>query len=295
MSLQSGYPTGTPYGQPPPSGQYTGVPTYASPGAPAYGIPGAPQAYGAPGAPQGQQPYVTPGAAQPTPYSASGIPQTTSYGAVGTPKQSPYNQPDVLQTSYGALPGSMPQVPGYGAPMGGNPYGTPAPPADPMWAGFSAVAGADQKIDAVELCKCLTQSGFTGSYKPFTQETCKIMIVLLDRNKTGKMDFPEYKELWVVLGKWKQTFESLDKDRSGSLDEQELKSAVASFGFTLSPTAIAAVMQRYNTNGKIYFDDFIALTTRIRSLSNYFMSRDTNRQGIATLGYDDFMSHAMSC
>ena len=71
--------------------------------------------------------------------------------------------------------------------MAGSPYGAqaPAPPADPMWASFSTVAGADQKIDAVELCKCLSQSGFTGSYKPFTQETCKILITLLDRNKTG--------------------------------------------------------------------------------------------------------------
>ena len=109
------------------------------------------------------------------------------------------------------------------------------------------------------------------------------------------MDFSEYKELWNVLAKWKQTFEYLDKDKSGSLDAQEISSAVTSFGFRLSPTALAAVMKRYNTNGKVYFDDFIALTTRLRSLSNYFLSRDTNRQGTAILGYDDFMTHTMSC
>ena len=109
------------------------------------------------------------------------------------------------------------------------------------------------------------------------------------------MEFSEYKELWTVLAKWKQTFESLDKDRSGALDAQEISTAITSFGYRLSPTALAGVMQRYNTNGKVYFDDFIALTTRVRSLSIYFMSRDTNRQGSATLSYDDFMTHTMSC
>ena len=109
------------------------------------------------------------------------------------------------------------------------------------------------------------------------------------------MEFPEFKELWVVLQKWKQTFEQLDKDHSGSLDEQELKSAISSFGYSLSATALNVIMKRYNTNGKIYFDDFIALTTRIRSLSSFFISRDTQRQGYASLGYDDFMTHTMSC
>ena len=191
MSQQPGFP----YGQSQP-GQHPGYAApgahqyapYGTPGAPQaqpYGTPGAPQAqpYGTPGAPQAQ-PYGTPSAAHPTPYSTPGVPQTTPHGVPPSHQHAPYSTPDVVQhTAYGA----QPQMPGYGVPMAGNPYGAQAqaPSVDPMWASFSSVAGADQQIDAVELCKCLSQSGITGSYKPFTQETCKILIALLDRKKTG--------------------------------------------------------------------------------------------------------------
>ena len=171
MAYQPGYPTGSApsqYAQPPP-GQYSGAPGYGAPGVPQlnpYGLPGVPQSspygvpqpnpYGSPGVSQ-SSPY---GAPQPTPY---GAPQPNPYGTSGAPQQTMYGAPPTTQSGYRA-----------------------APAADPMWASFSAVAGADQKIDAVELCKCLSQSGFTGSYKPFTQETCKILITLLDRDRSGK-------------------------------------------------------------------------------------------------------------
>ncbi|NEO88630.1 MAG: hypothetical protein F6J87_31025 [Spirulina sp. SIO3F2] len=70
---------------------------------------------------------------------------------------------------------------------------------DPLYGYFSAVAGADGQIDALELQRCLTSSGISGSYKPFSYETSRLCISLLDRDYSGTMGFDEFKELWNVL------------------------------------------------------------------------------------------------
>ena len=92
---------------------------------------------------------------------------------------------------------------------------------DPLWGYFSAVAGQDGQIDANELQRCLSSSGISGSYQrnglhhilfliplsflslAFSKETCRIMIAMLDRDRSGKMGFNEFKELWAALNQWK--------------------------------------------------------------------------------------------
>ena len=37
----------------------------------------------------------------------------------------------------------------------------------------------------------------------FSKETCRIMIAMLDRDRSGKMGFNEFKELWAALNQWK--------------------------------------------------------------------------------------------
>ena len=61
----------------------------------------------------------------------------------------------------------------------------------------------DGQIDAEELQRCLTASGIGGTYQPFSKETCRIMISMLDRDYSGKMGFNEFKELWAALNQWK--------------------------------------------------------------------------------------------
>ncbi|KAJ3581193.1 hypothetical protein NHX12_016934, partial [Muraenolepis orangiensis] len=116
----------------------------------------------------------------------------------------------------------------YGGPYQGATYGAQQPPTnDPMWGYFTAIAGQDGEIDADELQRCLTQSGVSGTYSPFSLETCKIMIAMLDRDHTGKMGFNEFKELFTALNGWKQNFMVFDRDRSGTVEPQEMSQAVS--------------------------------------------------------------------
>lgn len=168
------------------------------------------------------------------------------------------------------------------------------PGVDPLWPWFSQVAGADQQIDGEELQKALTASGINGSYKPFSLETCRIMIAMLDRDHSGKMGFTEFKELWNAINSWKGTFINFDRDRSGTVEPHELHQAIASFGYTLSPNALMVLVNRYSTGGRIGFDDFVSCVVRLRALTTTFQSRDTQRNGHAQFQYDDFIRCVMS-
>ncbi|XP_029023225.1 grancalcin isoform X2 [Betta splendens] len=196
----------------------------------------------------------------------------------------------------GPMGGAPPQA-GYGSYGGGFPgsYGAPPPAAnDPMWASFTAIAGQDGEVDAEELQRCLTQSGFTGSYAPFSLDTCRIMIAMLDRDFTGKMGFSEFKELFTALNGWKQNFMMFDQDRSGTVEPHEMNQALNTMGYRVSPQSLNAIIKRYNKGGRIYFDDYVACCVKLRTLTENFRRRDTMQQGAVTFQYDDFILCTMS-
>ncbi|KAF1388476.1 hypothetical protein PFLUV_G00090610 [Perca fluviatilis] len=178
---------------------------------------------------------------------------------------------------------------GYGAAPGG------VAQQDPLYGYFSAVAGQDGQISADELQSCLTHSGISGSYKPFSLETCRLMISMLDRDMSNSLGFAEFKDLWQVLNGWKMTFASYDRDRSGTVEGQELQHAVASMaGYNLSPQAMNIIMKRFSSHGRITFDDFVSCCVKLRALTAQFQRRDTTRTGNASFQYDDFIQVTMA-
>lgn len=180
--------------------------------------------------------------------------------------------------------------PGYGAAPGGF----PGQQQDPLYGYFAAVAGQDGQISADELQACLTQSGISGSYKPFSLETCKLMINMLDRDFSGTMGFNEFKELWQTLNGWKTTFLSYDRDHSGTMEAHELQQAIVSMGYNLSPQAMNIIMRRNSVQGRIAFDDFMSCCIRLRALTDQFRRRDQGNNGTAMFQFDDFIQVTMS-
>lgn len=181
----------------------------------------------------------------------------------------------------------------YPGPYGAAPGGVPAA-QDPLYGYFSAVAGQDGQISADELQRCLTQSGISGSYQPFSLETCRLMINMLDRDMSCTMGFNEFKDLWQALNGWKNTFTSFDRDRSGTVEGHELQQAIQTMGYNLSSQAMNCIMKRYSTSGRIAFDDFVSCCVRLRALTDQFRRRDTSHSGNATFQYDDFIQVTMS-
>lgn len=214
-----------------------------------------------------------------------GMPPQGMPGGMGPPMGGPMGGPM----------GAAPQG-GYAPYGGGYPgtFGAPPPANDPMWGYFTAIAGQDGEVDAEELQRCLTQSGFTGGYSPFSLDTCRIMIAMLDRDYTGKMGFSEFKELFTALNGWKQNFMMFDQDRSGTVEAHEMSQAINAMGYRVSPQALNAIIKRYNKRGRIFFDDYVACCVRLRALTDNFRRRDTMQQGSVTFQYDDFILCTMA-
>lgn len=49
------------------------------------------------------------------------------------------------------------------------------------------------------------------------------MIGMFDRDRSGTINFQEFGALWKYVNDWQTTFKSYDRDNSGSIDKNELK------------------------------------------------------------------------
>ncbi|XP_046887006.1 sorcin [Hypomesus transpacificus] len=217
------------------------------------------------------------------------------YGGYGGPMP---GMPQQGMAMGGPMAGHMGGPPPAGYPQygGGYPgtFGAPQQQADPMYGYFTAIAGQDGEVDAEELQRCLTQTGISGSYNPFSLDTCRIMIAMLDRDMTGKMGFNEFKELFAALNGWKQNFMMFDQDRSGTVEPQEMAQSMSAMGYRVSPQALNGIIKRYSRGGRIYFDDYVACCVRLRALTESFRRRDTMQHGAVNFQYDDFIQCTMS-
>jgi hypothetical protein len=55
----------------------------------------------------------------------------------------------------------------------------------------------------------------------------------------------EFQGLWRYIKEWQDVFKHFDRDRSGSIDGQELSAALKSFGYQLSPMLLSMIEQKY--------------------------------------------------
>ncbi|KAH7107800.1 EF-hand [Auriculariales sp. MPI-PUGE-AT-0066] len=205
---------------------------------------------------------------------------------------SQYHQPPPGSTSgYGG---------GFQAP--GQHYGPP-PGADPqLWSWFSAVdVDHSGSISPLELQQALVNGNFTS----FDIDTVKMLLSIFDTDRSGTIGFHEFAGLWKYIADWQNVFRHFDADRSGSIDRNELGSALNSFGYRLSPRTIQLICDKYCAlpslptglgyapSPGITFDRFVRACVVVKTLSESFQTMDTDRDGVITIGYDQFMRVAL--
>ncbi|KAH7960688.1 hypothetical protein HPB49_022344 [Dermacentor silvarum] len=102
------------------------------------------------------------------------------------------------------------------------------------------------RVDANELQQCLSN----GTWKPFNPDTVRMMINMFDRSGTGTVSFDEFVSLWKYINDWLRCFQDFDKDRSGSIDRNELRDALVNFGYRLSEETVDLLVQKYDRERK---------------------------------------------
>ncbi|XP_063594168.1 programmed cell death protein 6-like isoform X2 [Penaeus indicus] len=142
-------------------------------------------------------------------------------------------------------------------------------------------------IDARELQSALSNGNFT----PFNPETIKLMIGMFDKKGSGTINFDEFGAVWKYVTDWQQCFRSFDRDGSGNISKDELKTAITTFGYRFSDKFYDVLMQRFDRTGRggVYFDDFIQCCIVLHTLTPEFRQHDQEQKGSAVLSYEQFL------
>ncbi|KAF7398364.1 hypothetical protein HZH66_006261 [Vespula vulgaris] len=140
----------------------------------------------------------------------------------------------------------------------------------------------------------LQQALSNGTWTPFNPETVRLMIGelgMFDKNQTGTVSFEEFGALWKYVTDWQNCFRSFDRDNSGNIDRNELKTALTHFGYRLSEQTIDNLIRKYDRAGRgtIYFDDFIQCCVVLHTLTAAFRQLDTDLDGVITIHYEQFL------
>ncbi|CEH18443.1 Ca2-binding protein, EF-Hand protein superfamily [Ceraceosorus bombacis] len=236
-------------------------------------------------------------------------------GGYGGQQQQGYGAPPPQQQYGGGAQGGRP---GGGYPPAGSGYPPqraqvynrhtgPPPGADPqLWGWFTSCdRDGSGQIDARELSAALVN----GDWSPFQESTVKMLMNLFDVDRSGHISFAEFAGLWKYIQDWQGVFRHFDADRSGSIDSAELSRALTQFGYNLSPGLLHLVTSKYiqldspkqgalpsrpGANAGINFDGFCRACVGIKSATESFQKFDTQRNGTATLHYEDFMRILLS-
>lgn len=161
---------------------------------------------------------------------------------------------------------------------------------------FQKLAGEDREIDAFELQQILTTATKKVMFgKEFSIEACRSIIDFKDEDKTGKLGYDEFKEVWALIKSLLTVFTQFDADGSGSMDMYELRLALSKQGISLSQATLNAISARFNNKkGTLCFDDFIQIVSRIYSIKDDF-DKHADRTGKATFTVDEFMTAVITC
>jgi Ca2+-binding EF-hand superfamily protein len=143
-------------------------------------------------------------------------------------------------------------------------------------------------ISAEELQGALTN----GNWKPFKLRVVHMMVDMFDQDKNGTINYEEFRQLWQFIQQWSQSFQSLDRDKSGLVNDQELAQALASFGYRFSPTFSGFLVSVYDTEkkGGIEFDQFIHLCVSLHNMTGSFRALDTDQDGMIDISYEAMLS-----
>eukprot|EP00268_Persea_americana_P031841 TRINITY_DN310_c3_g1_i2.p1 TRINITY_DN310_c3_g1~~TRINITY_DN310_c3_g1_i2.p1 ORF type:complete len:215 (+),score=32.44 TRINITY_DN310_c3_g1_i2:46-690(+) len=192
---------------------------------------------------------------------------------------------------YGAPPpAAYPAPPAYGSPFAALVPSAFPPGTDPSLVSCFQMADQDGSgfIDDKELQRALSSYNQT-----FSLRTVHLLMYLFTNTNTRKIGPKEFTSVFYSLQNWRGIFERFDMDRSGKIDASELRDALLSLGFSVSPVVLELLVSKYDKSSGMYkaieYDNFIECCLTVKGLTEKFKEKDTAYSGSATFTYEAFM------
>nr|XP_022318087.1 calpain small subunit 1-like [Crassostrea virginica] len=161
-------------------------------------------------------------------------------------------------------------------------------------------ADEDGKLRAKELKAFILELSRTEITEPlrFSTETCRSLITMMDRNRTGGVNFEETLKMWKEVKGYISVFQQFDVERSGELKTSELDKLFSTLGFPVNRRVETAIVRRYtDRNNRIRLTDFIIVVCKLTLMYEIFKDQQ-NKSGSsssASFSMNEFLYYTMYC
>ncbi|GAB4851643.1 hypothetical protein Ancab_031046 [Ancistrocladus abbreviatus] len=145
----------------------------------------------------------------------------------------------------------------------------------------------DGVIDDRELQSVLSSCG-----QAFEMRTVHLLMYMFTSSSRRMIGPREFAPLYKSLQSWKAVFQRSDANRNGRIDVGELRSALYSIGYSVSPAILnllVAKFARSKESFSIGFDNFIECCLTVKGLTEKFRAKENPSMGTATFTYDEFL------
>ncbi|XP_059186372.1 calpain-2 catalytic subunit-like [Centropristis striata] len=162
---------------------------------------------------------------------------------------------------------------------------------------FTKLAGDDMEISATELRSIMNKIvSKRADIKTdgFSQETCRVMVNLMDDSGNGKLGLGEFATLWKKVQRYLSIYKKNDTDNSGTMSTPEMRVAFKDAGFTLNNSVYQLLVARYSDpDMTIDFDNFVGCLMRLEMMFKVFKKLDANDSGSIELNFNQWLNFAM--
>ena len=154
---------------------------------------------------------------------------------------------------------------------------------------FKAVADDDLEVDAFELQSVIGRifKRDFGMVKEFSIECCRSLIVMADADRTGRLNYPQFKTLFQWIMEIRKLYKSCESSQSWDMDSRDLKKLITSLNYDIQLETIDLIAMKYrNRKLRIDFDDFLQICARIRACHDSYASYQTVGDS-----FDEYLMH----
>jgi len=131
-------------------------------------------------------------------------------------------------------------------------------------------------------------------FEGFSRDVCRSMVAMMDIDHSGKLGLDEFIQLWKSIRTWKNVFKIYDHDKSGQLSSFELRRALTSAGYHVNNKVLEALVLRYgDKDGRIWFDDFIMCSVKLKAMIEIFKERDVDGKNLAEFSLEDWVEKTL--
>ncbi|XP_034030287.1 uncharacterized protein LOC117514108 [Thalassophryne amazonica] len=143
----------------------------------------------------------------------------------------------------------------------------------------------------------LNSGGYSVHGKSLSLETARLLLTLMDKDKSGYLDVVEFFKLELYVAPIRREYvESYESRIPPSVNEAQMKKSLSARDFVLDDATFRALWYIYHPKGGINYDEFVAVLTKLQILKDRFYEHLTNLPcdcQIASFSFEQFIKSAI--